>query len=293
MVKRIIAIVFIFGCAAVAWMVLGATIFARTQSSDSTLKGRVASTWGTAQKQAAPSATTDRLVPKQIETTEGGRTVIRTVEQRETLQLPLDQSRINVDLKLEHRRKGLLWYATYGVTYAGTYRFHNTTARDSVTFTLPFPASRAIYDNLTFAVNGTPVSTTSGAEGTSAIVRIAPGERATLAVGYRSQGLGDWRYEFGGDVAQVRDFDLEVTTNFKDVDFADNTPPKARRQRGGSSAGATPTSSPATRSASSCRKSSSPAPSPAGSASSRQCRCSSSSSSCSSSRPCAGSSSTR
>jgi inner membrane protein involved in colicin E2 resistance len=223
MVKRIIAIVFIFGCAAVAWMVLGATIFARTQSSDSTLKGRVASTWGTAQKQAAPSATTDRLVPKQIETTEGGRTVIRTVEQRETLQLPLDQSRINVDLKLEHRRKGLLWYATYGVTYAGTYRFHNTTARDSVTFTLPFPASRAIYDNLTFAVNGTPVSTTSGAEGTSAIVRIAPGERATLAVGYRSQGLGDWRYEFGGDVAQVRDFDLEVTTNFKDVDFADNT----------------------------------------------------------------------
>ena len=223
MVKRIAAIVFIFGCTAAAWMILGATIFARTQDSDSTLKGRVASTWGTAQRQAAPTATTERLVPKQIETTESGRTVVRTVEERETRELPLEASRINVDLQLEHRRKGLLWYATYAVTYAGTYRFRNTTSEDSVTFTLPFPASRAIYDNLTFTVNGTPLPTKSGAQGTSAVVRLAPGESAALAVGYRSQGLGDWRYEFGNDVAQVRDFALDVTTNFKDIDFADNT----------------------------------------------------------------------
>ena len=231
MVKRIVAIIFIFACTTVAWMVLGATIFARTQSSDSALKGRVVSTWGTAQSQPAPNASTERLVPKQIETTEAGRTVVRTVEERETLSLPLEQSRIDVDLKLEHRRKGLLWYATYAVTYAGTYKFRNTTDRDSVTFTLPFPASRAIYDNLTFTVNGAPAPITSGAEGTSATVRVAPGAVGTLAVGYRSQGLGDWRYQFGGEVAQVRDFTLKVTTNFKDVDFADNTlSPSAKRE---------------------------------------------------------------
>jgi inner membrane protein involved in colicin E2 resistance len=45
-----------------------------------------------------------------------------------------------------------------------------------------------------------------------------------LAVGYVSQGLNEWRYTFGGSkVTQVRDFSLTMTTNFKDIDFPDNT----------------------------------------------------------------------
>jgi inner membrane protein involved in colicin E2 resistance len=45
-----------------------------------------------------------------------------------------------------------------------------------------------------------------------------------LTVGYNSQGLNEWRYSFGTtEVAQVRDFNLHMTTNFKDIDFPDNT----------------------------------------------------------------------
>jgi len=33
--------------------------------------------------------------------------------------IPLDASRINVALALERRRKGLLWYSTYVVDFAG------------------------------------------------------------------------------------------------------------------------------------------------------------------------------
>lgn len=58
-----------------------------------------------------------------------------------------------------------------------------------------------------------------------------------MKVGYKSQGLNDWRYSFAGEagsarsgdngpavnVAQVRDFSLKMTTNFKDIDFPDNT----------------------------------------------------------------------
>ena len=58
----------------------------------------------------------------------------------------------------------------------------------------------------------------------STAVKIAAGKTAQLAVGYRSQGLNEWRYSFGSDeVAQVRDFHLRMTTNFKDIDFPDNT----------------------------------------------------------------------
>jgi inner membrane protein involved in colicin E2 resistance len=44
-----------------------------------------------------------------------------------------------------------------------------------------------------------------------------------LGVGYRSQGLDEWRYNFGSEITQVRDFTLNMKTNFKDIDFPDNT----------------------------------------------------------------------
>jgi inner membrane protein involved in colicin E2 resistance len=45
-----------------------------------------------------------------------------------------------------------------------------------------------------------------------------------LKVGYHSRGLNEWRYSFGGgEVSQVRDFNLNMKTDFKDIDFPDNT----------------------------------------------------------------------
>ena len=54
-------------------------------------------------------------------------------------------------------------------------------------------------------------------------MRIARGHTAVLLVKYRSQGLESWRYHFGGEVSQVKNFELKMTTNFKDIDFPDNT----------------------------------------------------------------------
>ena len=64
---------------------------------------------------------------------------------------------------------------------------------------------------------------------------MAPGETAVLQVGYRSQGLSSWRYRLGEGIAQVRDFSLVMTTNFKEVDFADDTlsPTTKEAQSGG------------------------------------------------------------
>ena len=58
MTKKIIAITFIFICTSVAWVILGATIFARTYDSGAISSNRVASTWGTQQKQALASRCT-------------------------------------------------------------------------------------------------------------------------------------------------------------------------------------------------------------------------------------------
>jgi len=58
----------------------------------------------------------------------------------------------------------------------------------------------------------------------SGITKVAAGKIATLKVGYHSQGLSDWHYSFGNnDVAQVQNFTLNMKTNFKDINFPDNT----------------------------------------------------------------------
>src|SRR2546426_312900 len=94
--KRIIAIVFIFVCASVAWAVLGGTIFSRTYDLNQVSGTRVASTWGTAQNQAPPTALFERVESKNEESVENGKKIVRKVEEKIEVPLPLDSSRIDV-----------------------------------------------------------------------------------------------------------------------------------------------------------------------------------------------------
>jgi hypothetical protein len=198
MLKRIVAIAFIFLCASAAWMVLGATIFSRTYDSGEVLEGQVTSLWGAPQSQSPPTATSEQEVPKTTETVVDGKKRVVTEKVLVTETLPLESSRVDVTLGLEHRQKGLLWYSTYKVGFDGTYAFRNTTGQERVTFALKFPAERAIYDDLVFTVNGEPVALMNGSNTATGTAVVKPGETATLRVAYRSQGLNDWRYNFGG-----------------------------------------------------------------------------------------------
>jgi inner membrane protein involved in colicin E2 resistance len=241
MIKRIAAITFIFLCTAFAWVILGATIFQRTYDSGNSSDSRVASTWGAAQNQSPPLASFTEQVPKKEVTLENGSRIETITQESRTTWLPLEASHLTVDLNLEHRQKGLLWYNTYKVGFDGTYAFRNTSDKDqNVTFTLNFPTSQAIYDDLIFAVDELPMALKNEKNSASATAKIAAGKTANLKVGYKSQGLNDWRYRFGTvkfnnsdndaqyladsqNVAQVRNFSLKMATNFKDIDFPDNT----------------------------------------------------------------------
>lgn len=224
MTKRIIAIVFIFICTSVAWMILGGTVFSRTYSLEAISSNRVESTWGSEQNQSPPTASYKTSISKDVQTLENGIPVVRKVEEQYETALPLEASDIDVGLDLEHRQKGLLWYSTYKVRFVGKYNFRNTSDKEElVNFKLGFPAAQAIYDDLTFNVDGAPVTTRTIDKTVSADFKVPAGKTAQLSVGYLSQGLNEWRYSFGKEVTQVRDFNLRMLTNFKDIDFPDNT----------------------------------------------------------------------
>jgi hypothetical protein len=232
MVKRIAALVFIFVCTSIAWAILGSTILARTYSPLSgELKSRVAASWGTAQEQTPPKANYEHEFIQIVEGEKGPNRIKKT----ELIPLALNASKIDVALDLAHRQKGLLWYSTYAVVFRGDYSFTNLSAQDQdVTFSLNFPSQQAIYDDLAMSVDEQPLVVKNAGTGAFGTIRVAAGKTVVFHVGYRSQGLDDWRYKFGEGVSQIPNFRLDMHTNFKDIDFPENTiSPTAKRETAG------------------------------------------------------------
>jgi len=234
--KRIAALILIFLCTSLAWIILGTTIFSRTYSFRSGLSEAVVSNWGSEQTQTPPTAAYEVIENKTEEKTEDGKKIVRTFKQTSSIFLPLERSRITVALDLEPRQKGLLWYRTYKVDFAGDYTFRNTSEKErAVTFALPLPAVKAIYDDLSFTVDGVPLQVVPKENSVAGATHVVGGKTVALKVSYRSQGLDTWSYRFGGEVAQVRDFQLVMTTNFKAINFPSNTlsPSEKRETAGG------------------------------------------------------------
>ena len=224
MFRRIAAIIFIFICTSIAWMILGSTLTSRTSNSSEELSGHVFSTWGAAQQQAPPNGTYTKTELSTVTYEDHGKTLTRKDRVEREYPLSLNSTRANVNINLDHRQKGLLWYSTYVVDFAGDYTFNNPTQEAApFHFQLPFPAQRAVYDGLTFSVNGKKIPVTINDHAACAEITLNPGDSALLHVEYRSQGLSSWRYKLAEGVAQVRDFALVMHTNFKDIDFADDT----------------------------------------------------------------------
>jgi inner membrane protein involved in colicin E2 resistance len=224
LLRQILALAFIFVCTSIAWVILGSTIFSRTYGSNEQLQGHVASTWGTAQQQLPPAATYTFTDVVNSTTVENGKVVVHSENVQRQAPLPMEASRLHVNFHLTPRQKGLLWYSTYAVDFAGDYTFRNNTEKaQTVDFRLKFPAQKAMYDALEMKVNEQAVGLTTDDQGTVGQATVAPGQTASLHVGYRSQGLDCWRYQLGDGIAQARDFMLTMQTNFRDIDFADDT----------------------------------------------------------------------
>ncbi len=230
--KRIAALIFIFLGTSLAWMILGSTIFTRTFSTDEKLNSKVGSTWGTQQEQVPPSAVYSTVEEKTVKKEVNDKTITETVKEEYKHHLTPDSSNIDVALNLDHRQKGLLWYSTYAVKFGGDYVFQNPTDQEQlITFKLKFPAEKAIYDDVNIGIDGHALPSTMADGVLSVQTKVAAHQNATMQVSYKSQGMDSWQYRLGSDVSQARNLTLNMHTNFKDIDFAENTlSPTEKRQ---------------------------------------------------------------
>lgn len=237
MVKKIVAIAFIYVSCCVAWLVLGGTVEVRTHAQDRDLSAAVGRLWGGAQVQPAPRLERRCEVSRTVERTEDGRAVTETQTQTVYEPVALAGTALDVALDLEHRKKGLLWYPTYRVALDGRYRVANETgAAATYRLTYAFPQEASVFDGLRLEVDGEPIAGAAVEDGRLVhTLDLAPGEARVVRVAYGSQGVGTWRYRFGEQATQVRDFRLTLTTDVEAVDFPAGTlsPTHKRRTDGG------------------------------------------------------------
>lgn len=216
-VKRLFAILFIYGCTAFAWFILGGALTVRTAESSSGTAGAVSGGWGPPLTQTHPRAY------YQSPGARDGKAWLRPVK-----------SEVQAELASDPKRKGLVWYRTYGVSFLGEYVFENPTPIPQtifVQFTLPSPD--ASYNRFSYTLNGTPTkASVNGREPITEAVTLAPGDRATLVVGYKTRGLDSWQYSFGAD-SRVQNFTLAMKTDFHAIDFPAGTASPTERSAQG------------------------------------------------------------
>ncbi|MBV8196848.1 MAG: inner membrane CreD family protein [Candidatus Eremiobacteraeota bacterium] len=213
--KRLVGLTFIFGAAALAWLILEATLVQRTATTGEEQLEKITAQWGSSQTQTAPQVTAK----------------VRRGKTAETVSLPVIASRIAVGLNLEQRRVGLLWYNLYDVRFIARYEIHNGSASSDVAVQFPLPATDATYTDFIASIGGRRVEATARDRGIGFV--LSPGERTELDVAYQSRGMGTWTYRFGDGVQSVRDFSLAMDTNFAAIDFPAHTLLPVRETRAG------------------------------------------------------------
>jgi hypothetical protein len=228
--SRLIAIGFICFVSAIAWFILGTSVTSRSGQFDYQLAAEVSKLWGGVQRQSAPWVAVSRpvdITETVQEPQPSGPPVTRQIKKTITQHtpIPLDSSRISVDLRLQHRQKGLLWYDTYTVAFEGKYVLRNPDAVERVIVArLRFPSSDAPFDQFTLRLNGVEAPPVGNLSEVVVYATVAAGAEAPLEIRYSSRGLDQWLYAFAeSGVTQVRDLALTMTTDFPDVDFPPGT----------------------------------------------------------------------
>ena len=107
-----------------------------------------------------------------------------------------------------------------------------TDAEREIFFDFSAPTRIGVYDNFRLVVGGKEIPNLPFNAGLLRHrIRLAPEQSETVEVGYGSQGMDEWWYDFGGEVSQVQNFSLAMRTDFTQIDFPQSSLSPTERRR--------------------------------------------------------------
>ena len=227
---RMLAIVVIFITATVAWVILGSVTKIRTEDYSYELSGRVGRLCGSSLGQKPPIFTAITRLRQKVPNFKGTTTKKMGFWSSKTkiIKKTISPSAnvIDVDLQLEYRRKGLLWFPVYKCKFAADYSLENIGDElMKVKAHFDFPSASATYDDFLLKVDGKvqecQVNTQKGID---IEFDVKPKSQKRFSVFYKTRGLYSWSYlpesSSGG---RLRNLKMTVNTDFKAIDFQDDS----------------------------------------------------------------------
>ncbi len=226
---RFLAITGIFVMVSIAWVLLGGTVWHRTEQLDERLSSEMESLWG---PQVLAQAAPYRAAQARASRGDAGSAAPSA-------------SDIQADIRHEHRYKGLLWYSTFTVDFQARYIVPASADGTPGVFIFPLPEGVTGYDGIEVALDGTGKQVAADEIEARRIVLSLPEDNAehTVTVKYVTRGRDVWLYSPGeiptetgphgdqldkvftssGPLSRIGSFLLAVTTNFSDIDYPKGT----------------------------------------------------------------------
>lgn len=228
--SRLLIIGFIWLGCTLAWSILGSSLAVRSDDTSSARGEEVHGLWGGPLYQEPPrafyTAASTRKEKKTVER-EGEDPVTTTTTHRvlTNVDVPLEASDLSAKLALDHRKRGLMWFATYGLDFKGAYTFRNPSDEPrNVTMQLALDTVSRTYDGLRISdEQGKPIPFAIVGGTAQWKQQFKAGQERRIDLSFRTRGTGSWSYAAtpGGD--EARNFRLRVATDFPDVDFPLNS----------------------------------------------------------------------
>jgi hypothetical protein len=225
-VKKIVAIALIYIFALIAWMILGVSNLSRTDQSFRSLKGQVAGLYGDEIIINSPEcySKTRKFSEEIID----GKKISR--EYFETDDFELIRSDIGIDIHLDPRKKGNLWFPTFKIRFNGNYRFRtpalNNDKNRKFYLLTTLGSSNAIYNDVQLSIDDRKISNVLPLIRKEEIEIPPPTDgQVDLTVSYGCTGMEKLVYYISPnpeDISQINDFKMTVRTDFKNYDFPDN-----------------------------------------------------------------------
>ncbi|HUS37592.1 MAG TPA: hypothetical protein VM680_19750 [Verrucomicrobiae bacterium] len=173
--------------------------------------------WGPEQQQGELRVEiyTDEEITERIESEDLTKPAIlrkRTLRKRATGN-PFIAANHQVALRQNSRKKGSALYGGYETDCRFTWQLRNPEAQPhNCTLTFPLPSTTAMYDDLTFTLNGVDVLPQAQIrEGALLLNRtVEPNETMDVRLAFKSRGMSHWYFQVQ-ESREIRDFTLTLT----------------------------------------------------------------------------------
>lgn len=212
-IKNLSAIILIFICTAAAWFLLCSALDNRTNNTHNKLLNEVQGNWGGAIVQPHPKLY--YIAP----TSARAKRVIQPAS-----------SKIDVDLRYDPKKKGLLWYRTYVVDLNAEYVLKNPTPiRQTVFVVFDFPESGMRYDKFALGIGEKLTDKVPSNGSITESVMLEANAETTIRIGYRAAAMDHWEYSLA-ETPRVQNFSLNMRTDFNEINIPAGTESPTARE---------------------------------------------------------------